>query len=220
MSTVCVCVCVCVPKDLEFYFLFLTHQSLRVFAITRVPHSRHNREHAAHNCVSPHKMFTEKFAKLPDVYVSRSEWTCYVNMSLHRYEHYSMRVWLSLDILRHIYYSTPQYEFPWYANFAGRLTGSCQVTWDQVTSEARTVDKTTNPAIRMLTIYSATFRAPRLSHGFKYERLIYKYCTAVVRCAMEWCLSELAALSVNWFIRIDTVQFRRVSWKLKIDTKL
>jgi hypothetical protein len=40
-------------------------------------------------------------------------------------------------------------------------------------------------------------------------------CTAVVRCATVCCLPEVAAVSVNWFIRTNTVHFRTASWKLK-----
>jgi hypothetical protein len=40
-------------------------------------------------------------------------------------------------------------------------------------------------------VYSVTCRAPRLSHSIKSERLIYKQCIAVVRCAMEWRVSEV-----------------------------
>jgi hypothetical protein len=48
-------------------------------------------------------MFTDTCPKLPDVYMSRSEGTYYVNITLHRYGHFSLCMWLWLNILRYIH---------------------------------------------------------------------------------------------------------------------
>ena len=60
-------------------------------------------------------------------------------------------------------------------------------------------------------MYFVTCQAKSLRRDVKSEFPIYKFRTVVVRCAMEWCIPEAVAVSVNWFITTDTVQFRAVS---------